>query len=260
MPLYRVLRCFDAPCGAFQVHQAKKANRWQCKICNQRQSLKRVYAESEDSAECRRVVQTLNMRRGDHPTSSPHPPPSGLVAAATVISGDNSKPNTTPPTGADSGGKRIHGGDARVALPLASSTIPPAAPLTQSADSKWATFVNIADDLSGSDEDDCTSVSTLLNQPSNSRSGRPKPQAGKRKSEIADSEIHSGVAHESGTEVAATVIPGDPRNSSYDFALSNNHRPVEWDPNRAGDEGVRHAPACNANLPLEPDCISSKHE
>ncbi|KAJ1967678.1 hypothetical protein H4R35_006639 [Dimargaris xerosporica] len=72
MPCYQVLRCFDAQCGTFQSHQAKKAKRWNCTVCNQRQSLRRVYFESENPAECRKVVQTLNLRRGeqqDHSTA-----------------------------------------------------------------------------------------------------------------------------------------------------------------------------------------------
>ncbi|KAJ1920520.1 hypothetical protein IWQ60_006978 [Tieghemiomyces parasiticus] len=63
MPSFRVLKCYDDPCGTYQIHQAKKAKGWQCKVCNAKQSLKRIYYESEDAADCRQVVQALNLRR-----------------------------------------------------------------------------------------------------------------------------------------------------------------------------------------------------
>uniref|UniRef100_T1JCR3 MRN complex-interacting protein N-terminal domain-containing protein n=1 Tax=Strigamia maritima TaxID=126957 RepID=T1JCR3_STRMM len=59
---FQVVRC--CACSAFQVEIKKKSLKWQCKLCNKKQELKKVYGEST-SAECRRQVQKLNMQRGD---------------------------------------------------------------------------------------------------------------------------------------------------------------------------------------------------
>ncbi|XP_070209651.1 uncharacterized protein [Littorina saxatilis] len=55
-----VLRCHQ--CGTFQVHQQKKTKKWTCKMCNEKQSFVKVYADGS-GAECRSVVQSLNLRR-----------------------------------------------------------------------------------------------------------------------------------------------------------------------------------------------------
>ncbi|KAJ1659047.1 hypothetical protein IWQ61_001814 [Dispira simplex] len=66
MPTFRVLRCFDDNCGTFQVHQTKKSKKWQCKICHQKQSVKRILFENEDPSQCREIVQKMNLQRGQN--------------------------------------------------------------------------------------------------------------------------------------------------------------------------------------------------
>eukprot|EP00092_Neocalanus_flemingeri_P094811 GFUD01120585.1.p1 GENE.GFUD01120585.1~~GFUD01120585.1.p1 ORF type:complete len:229 (+),score=70.41 GFUD01120585.1:51-689(+) len=57
---FQVLRCFK--CETFQVSQVKKATKWVCKICQEKQSTKQVYSRGS-GAECRKVVQELNWKR-----------------------------------------------------------------------------------------------------------------------------------------------------------------------------------------------------
>lgn len=58
---FRVLRCCE--CKIFQVHQVKKSNKWNCKVCGTKQSVRQVYGKGT-GAECRRHVQKLNTLRG----------------------------------------------------------------------------------------------------------------------------------------------------------------------------------------------------
>ncbi|CAL8113473.1 unnamed protein product [Orchesella dallaii] len=59
---FHVLVCVE--CKTFQVHIVKKSsNKWNCKICNTKQSVLQVYAKGT-GAECREVVQKLNQARG----------------------------------------------------------------------------------------------------------------------------------------------------------------------------------------------------
>lgn len=58
----QVVRCYS--CHTFQVQIAKKSNnKWQCKICQEKQSITKVYF-SGLGAECRKIVQDLNLQRG----------------------------------------------------------------------------------------------------------------------------------------------------------------------------------------------------
>ena len=58
---FNVVRCFS--CETFQVDQVKKStNKWTCKMCGEKQSLKQVYFTGTGK-ECRLNCQTLNMRR-----------------------------------------------------------------------------------------------------------------------------------------------------------------------------------------------------
>lgn len=41
------------------------AFKWQCKICNLKQSAKRIHFESQVASECRQFVQFNNMRSGE---------------------------------------------------------------------------------------------------------------------------------------------------------------------------------------------------
>jgi hypothetical protein len=52
-----VLRCFK--CLTFQVHQAKKSPKWNCKICNEKQTVKRMFGRGSGK-ECRIIVMEMN--------------------------------------------------------------------------------------------------------------------------------------------------------------------------------------------------------
>ncbi|OWR46247.1 hypothetical protein KGM_204259 [Danaus plexippus plexippus] len=60
--LFQVLRCYK--CLAFQVHHTKKSNKFLCKICNEKQSIKRHYSIGI-AKDCRMHVQKLNKLRGE---------------------------------------------------------------------------------------------------------------------------------------------------------------------------------------------------
>ncbi|WAR16487.1 MRNIP-like protein, partial [Mya arenaria] len=59
---FQVVQCYS--CSTFQVHQVKKALKWACKMCGEKQSIKKVFGRGT-GAECRQHVQKLNTRRGD---------------------------------------------------------------------------------------------------------------------------------------------------------------------------------------------------
>ncbi|ORX69820.1 hypothetical protein K493DRAFT_364437 [Basidiobolus meristosporus CBS 931.73] len=63
MPHFQVVRCYVDTCGIFQSQQVKKAPKWQCKVCGEKQSIKRVYFDSENAKDCRQAVQQLNLKR-----------------------------------------------------------------------------------------------------------------------------------------------------------------------------------------------------
>ncbi|KYN31349.1 UPF0544 protein C5orf45 like protein [Trachymyrmex septentrionalis] len=52
-----VLRCYS--CKMYQVHIVKKARKWQCKLCNAKQSIQKVYFQG-CGKDCRLHVQHLN--------------------------------------------------------------------------------------------------------------------------------------------------------------------------------------------------------
>ncbi|KAK3578417.1 hypothetical protein CHS0354_035618 [Potamilus streckersoni] len=58
---FHVIQCFN--CKTFQVHQVKKSKKWNCKLCGEKQSIVKVYAQGS-GAYCRHHVQQLNMIRG----------------------------------------------------------------------------------------------------------------------------------------------------------------------------------------------------
>ncbi|KAK3087701.1 hypothetical protein FSP39_009358 [Pinctada imbricata] len=59
---FQVLQCFK--CSTFQVHQVKKSNKWNCKLCGEKQSVKKVFGRGSGS-DCRCHVQKLNTLRGE---------------------------------------------------------------------------------------------------------------------------------------------------------------------------------------------------
>ncbi|CAG9107582.1 unnamed protein product [Plutella xylostella] len=60
--IFQVLRCYK--CSVFQVHQTKKSNKFECKMCGEKQSIKRHYGIG-NAKECRGHVQKLNVIRGE---------------------------------------------------------------------------------------------------------------------------------------------------------------------------------------------------
>ncbi|KAM0883713.1 hypothetical protein ACQ4PT_031453 [Festuca glaucescens] len=61
--LFLALQCVQ--CSTMQVKQQKKSsNKWVCVVCNQRQSVLRVYARGYRAADLRRFVQEANLARG----------------------------------------------------------------------------------------------------------------------------------------------------------------------------------------------------
>ncbi|XP_020282430.1 MRN complex-interacting protein isoform X4 [Pseudomyrmex gracilis] len=57
-----VLCCYS--CKMFQVHIVKKARKWQCKVCNAKQSIQQVYFQGSGQ-QCRLSVQKLNAAKAN---------------------------------------------------------------------------------------------------------------------------------------------------------------------------------------------------
>jgi len=57
---FHVLRCYK--CFTFQVDIVKKSNKWKCKLCGDKQSIKKVFCTGTGS-ECRSTAQELNRQR-----------------------------------------------------------------------------------------------------------------------------------------------------------------------------------------------------
>ncbi|KAF9411029.1 hypothetical protein HW555_010075, partial [Spodoptera exigua] len=66
--IFQVLRCYK--CFVFQVHQTKKSNKWECKLCGEKQSIKRHYGIGT-AKDCRLHVQKLNTMRGEMDNKEP---------------------------------------------------------------------------------------------------------------------------------------------------------------------------------------------
>eukprot|EP00249_Psilotum_nudum_P001768 c14430_g1_i1 orf=145-1095(+) len=63
MPTFHALQCYN--CGAMQVKQEKKSsNKWSCCICNEKQSVRKVFARSEAAKDIRMFVQEFNYSKG----------------------------------------------------------------------------------------------------------------------------------------------------------------------------------------------------
>lgn len=60
---YIAVQCFQ--CHAFQVAQQTKTNKWNCKICNSKQTIKKIYAISFQAKDIRPIVQDLNLKRNE---------------------------------------------------------------------------------------------------------------------------------------------------------------------------------------------------
>ncbi len=60
---FQVVRCFS--CQTFNSDIVKKKNdKWQCKMCGEKQSVKHVFCVFANAKDCREAVQELNCRRG----------------------------------------------------------------------------------------------------------------------------------------------------------------------------------------------------
>lgn len=58
---FQVLHCYS--CDTYQDHQVKKSTKWNCKLCGEKQSIKKVYGRGS-GYDCRQHVQKLNLMRG----------------------------------------------------------------------------------------------------------------------------------------------------------------------------------------------------
>ncbi|GMH33345.1 hypothetical protein BSKO_01179 [Bryopsis sp. KO-2023] len=63
MPEYMCVQCFS--CETYQVQQVKKANKFQCKMCGEKQSVQKIFAVSDKAKDVRLVVQERNMKRSE---------------------------------------------------------------------------------------------------------------------------------------------------------------------------------------------------
>ncbi|XP_051139745.1 uncharacterized protein LOC127257393 [Andrographis paniculata] len=62
MPDFIALQCFM--CSTMQVKQQKKSsNKWSCVVCNEKQSVRKVFAKSTAAKDIRLFVQNFNMSR-----------------------------------------------------------------------------------------------------------------------------------------------------------------------------------------------------
>ncbi|KAJ9053371.1 hypothetical protein DSO57_1024760 [Entomophthora muscae] len=68
--------------------KAKKAKDWKCKLCGEKQSLKRIYFESSAAKDCRLQVQQLNLKRNRTPSPQPA---SEIPIPPVIINSDDSK-------------------------------------------------------------------------------------------------------------------------------------------------------------------------
>ncbi|XP_027925070.1 uncharacterized protein LOC114182400 [Vigna unguiculata] len=59
--LFIALQCYQ--CSTMQVKQKKSSNKWSCAVCNQKQSVRRVFAQGFMAKDVRKFVQDFNMSR-----------------------------------------------------------------------------------------------------------------------------------------------------------------------------------------------------
>ena len=64
MVVFLCVSCYT--CKMFQaIQQRKSSTKFSCKMCNAKQSIRRVFSKSERAADIRGVVQALNSKRGE---------------------------------------------------------------------------------------------------------------------------------------------------------------------------------------------------
>ena len=63
-----ILKCSNDECAIYQILSNSKTlqsrKKWQCKVCQLKQSLKRFYAESDNAPQLRQQCQQMNLHRG----------------------------------------------------------------------------------------------------------------------------------------------------------------------------------------------------
>jgi hypothetical protein len=52
--------------------QATKTNKFKCKLCGEKQSVKTIFLSSEQAKDCRALVQQMNMARANMDTHAVH--------------------------------------------------------------------------------------------------------------------------------------------------------------------------------------------
>lgn len=63
--LFIAVQCFN--CSTMQVKQQKKSsNKWCCVICNEKQSVRKIYAQSFQAKDVRKFVQEVNSGRSNY--------------------------------------------------------------------------------------------------------------------------------------------------------------------------------------------------
>jgi hypothetical protein len=61
---FNIVKCFN--CSMYQVDINKKStNKWLCKLCGSKQTLKQVFYESDSAKDCRERVKQLNSLNGE---------------------------------------------------------------------------------------------------------------------------------------------------------------------------------------------------
>ncbi|GLJ36804.1 hypothetical protein SUGI_0742390 [Cryptomeria japonica] len=68
MAVFLALQCYQ--CNTMQAKQQKKNNKWSCVICNEKQSVKRIFARSSVAKDIRKFVQDFNMSIHLHRTQA----------------------------------------------------------------------------------------------------------------------------------------------------------------------------------------------
>ncbi|KAK2659130.1 hypothetical protein Ddye_005663 [Dipteronia dyeriana] len=72
--VFIALQCCQ--CSIMQVKQKKKSsNKWTCVVCNQKQSVRKIFAQGYNAKDLRQYVQSFNMSLKDEETEMPNKKP-----------------------------------------------------------------------------------------------------------------------------------------------------------------------------------------
>ncbi|KAJ3646695.1 hypothetical protein Zmor_024271 [Zophobas morio] len=155
---FHVLQCFN--CDTYQVDIVKKVAKWSCKMCGEKQSLKKVYAKGTGK-ECRLLVQSLNEQR----LTQPKPEVCAPISDDFPVVAQASIPKTSKwAEYLDDSDDKIVGGHC---LPESRDSI-------REASSKWGLFIHTdettliaANDVKS--DNACSSLTQISNLPSGSK-------------------------------------------------------------------------------------------